>query len=363
VILAAVAVLAGALAAPPRRALLDAWDAYVTSFVSPDGRTIDAEAGAITTSEGQAYGMLRAAWADDAGTFARLRTWTRDNLQAGDPVALPAWKWGARPDGSWGVLDPNSASDADQLLAYAWLVAAERWDRPALRDDARALLARIWRDQVAEVGPYRVLLPGTWAREGGTVRLNPSYFLPFAWRAFALADPERPWSALLDDGYALLASTAGPAGLHPDWAWIDASTGAPVAPSDPKLGDFGFEAFRLVWALGADALWYEEPRARALLEAMDVLPRTYRAERRLPAVLSTAGEARVPWSYPGMYGALLPGWAVSAPREARLLYRRELAPRRAAKAWGRPTDYYAMNWIWFGLALWSGLAVPPERAR
>lgn len=360
--LAAAAVVATALAAPSRSALRDEWDDYVAAFVSPDGRVIDAEAGAITTSEGQAYGMLRAVWADDPDTFARLRTWTRDNLQGGDLAALPAWKWGARPDGTWGVLDANPASDADQLVAYAWLVAAERWDRPALRTDARALLARIWRDEVTEVGPYRVVLPGPWAREAATVRLNPSYFLPFAWRSFAEVDPERPWAELIDDGYALLALTAGPAGLAPDWVWLDAATATVLPPNDPKLGDFGFEAFRVVWTLAAEAKWYREERALGLLQAMDVLPRTYRAEGRLPAVLSTGGEARVDWSYPGMYGALLPGWAVAFPAEARRLYRRELAPARAATGWGRPSDYYARNWIWFGLALWSGLAVPPERA-
>jgi len=361
VILALAAALT-ADAAPAPSVLRGAWATYVDRFVSADGRTIDAEAGGITTSEGQAYGMVRAAWADDPATFARLRTWTTNNLQGGDAAALPAWKWGRRDDGAWGVLDPNPASDADQLLAYALLLGADRWEMPALREDAVRLLARLWEQEVGTAGPYRVLLPGPWAVDGQTVRLNPSYFLPFAWRAFAVADPAHPWASLIDDGYTVLARTSGPAGLPPDWVWLDAATGdtLPVPAAEAALGNFGFEAFRVVWTLAAEVRWYGEPRARALLEGMDILPRSWRGSGRVPAILSTAGDPQVDWSYPGMYGALLPAWEEVSRRDARALYRTRLAPRHAGGAWGRPTDYYAQNWIWFGLALWSGLATPPE---
>lgn len=357
---AALGIVGLAAANPTNGELRGAWRDYLNAFVSADGRVIDPSAEDITTSEGQAYGMLRAAWVGDRVSFERLRRWTRDNLQGGDDAALPAWRWGARPDGSWGILDNNPASDADQLLAYALLVAEARWRDPDLRRQAVSVLANVWTAEVSQAGPYRVLLPGTWAVGTDPVRINPSYFLPFAWRVFATVDPARPWGELVGDGYDVLDATLGPAGLPPDWAWLDATTGASVAPpvGQEELGRFGMEAFRLTWTLAAEVRWYGEPRAKALLERMDGLRTRWSADGAVPAILDPSGNAAVEWSYLGAYGAYLPAWALVAPEDARRLYRREIRPKRAGGAWGRADDYYAQNWVWFGLALWSGLATP-----
>ena len=32
--------------------------------------------------------------------------------------------------------------------------------------------------------------------------------------------------------------------------------------------------------------------------------------------------------------------------------------RRQVAPWGEARDYYGQNWIWFGLALWAGVATP-----
>ncbi len=348
-------------APPPARAeLVAAWRVYTKRFVSDDGRVIDPRTADATTSEGQAYGMLRAVWIGDRRRFDRMRAWTRNNLQGGDPTALSAWKWGRRGDGTWGVLDPSPASDADQLHAYALLLAADRWDAPELKATARGLLARIWDVEVTQAGQYRVVAPGPWALGLPELRVNPSYFLPFAWRAFAVVDPERPWARLVDDGYDVLAATLTPAGLPPDWAWLDVVTGAPVPPpaGQEALGHFGFEAFRVAWTLAAEARWHDEPRARALLARMGTLNKAWRETGAIPAVVQPTGEGAVGWSYLGLYGALVPAWDVAHGTDAGILYALEILPRRDGGAWGEPDDYYAQNWVWFGLALWSGVATP-----
>jgi endoglucanase len=363
--------------APGRDALLSDWRRYVSSFVQADGRVIDRAGADISTSEGQAYALVRAAWCDDRGTFDRVLRWTRDNLQTGDAARLPAWKWGRHADGTWALLDPSPAADADQWMAYALLLAAERWRAPAYREQAVALLARVWDEETQRVGPWRVVLPGPWARTAGAsdpagppsseepvqqrVQLNPSYWLPFAWRRFAAADPARDWRSLVDDGYAALDACRQPSGLPPDWCWLDARSGRPVPPPEGRADTlaFGFEAFRVGWTLAAEVRWHGDVRARAALEPFGRLADQWTSGRAIPAVIAPDGSARESWGYLGLYGALLPAWAAVRPRAVDAIYADEVRAVREGTPNPRDArDYYAHNWVWMGLALWGGLATP-----
>src|SRR5512135_1594325 len=42
-----------------------------------DGRVVELDEGGVTTSEGQAYAMLRAVWANDRETFEAVWGWTK----------------------------------------------------------------------------------------------------------------------------------------------------------------------------------------------------------------------------------------------------------------------------------------------
>jgi endoglucanase len=293
---------------------------------------------------------------EDRRTFDRLLRWTTDNLQAGDPSRLPAWKWGQRPDGSWGVLDALPASDADTWMAWALILAHRRFGGRDHLERARALVTRIWSDEVVEHAGRHILLPGPWAKGGEPLRLNPSYWLPFAWRAFATMDAEHPWPQLVDDVWGLWGECMQPSGLPPDWCYLDAS-GRPTLPpeGDEAHLNFGFEAFRVGWTLAAEERWSDEPRAAGLGTAFRALYRRWRSEGSLPGVLAPDGTAREDWDYLGMYGALLPLWG---GRRAQQVYSATIAPRAAAWGWGEEDDYYSQNWVWFGLALQTGVAVP-----
>lgn len=348
-------ILTAALAASP--SLDNTWRGYARRFIQRDGRVIDHRDQAVSTSEGQAYALIRAVWIDDPKTFGRVLRWTRDNLQSGDPGALPAWRWGAREDGSWGVLDAQPAADADQWMAYALLLAAERWSEPTYADQARALLAAIWSAEVLQHPTAGwVMLPGPWAADAETLRVNPSYFLPFAWRRFAAADPERPWGALLDNSYTILNALMDGGRLPPDWAEWDAEAGRWEA-----VGPFGYEAFRLAWTLAAEARWYGEARALVLLGEMQSLQQRWQADGKLPAELDVETLDGIGEEYPGLYGALLPAWGVTASHDAATLFQVELAPRKTTRGWADEDDYYGNNWTWMGVALWQGLALPELR--
>ncbi len=338
--------------------LRDTWTAYRRVYVSADGRVIDYRNGSISTSEGQAYALVRALWVGDRPTFDLVLGWTLRNLQAGELDRLPAWKWGQSPEGAWGVLDAQPASDADQLIIWALLGAADLWEDAGYRARARALFEPLWEQEVAEVGDRLVLLPGPWARGGDPVRINPSYLMPFVWRDFARADPGRPWTRLLDDGYRLLADCRSPSGLPVDWCYLDATTAKVVPAPEAAHADFGFEAFRVGWTLAAEVKWHRERRARALLGAfVNLLSRPARPVK-VPGVIHPDGSAAVDWEYPGMEGALVPAWAIRRPAAARRMWEERIVPLRAEHGWGDPNDYYGQNWIWFGLALWQSKERP-----
>src|SRR5262249_26754738 len=162
------------------------------------------KADSLSTSEGQAYAMLRAAWIADRATFDKAWRWSRDNLVSGvRPDHLMAWKWGARGNGTWGVIDAAFASDADEDAALALLMAWKRWNEPAYLSEARLILDDLWSRATVVAGGRRQLLAGERLCEGSSCRLNPSYAAPYAYRIFARHDPAHAWNELVDSSYAL----------------------------------------------------------------------------------------------------------------------------------------------------------------
>jgi endoglucanase len=102
------------------------WRSYVAGFMDNQIRVIDHDAGDRTTSEGQPYGMFFALAANDRSHFDGLLRWTEQNLADGAlSTHLPAWLWGHEAKNQWGVLDHNSASDADLWMAYTLLEAGK----------------------------------------------------------------------------------------------------------------------------------------------------------------------------------------------------------------------------------------------
>jgi len=341
------------------RALLDeSWTQYKKRFIQNDGRVIDRKANGISTSEGQAYAMLRAVWMNDRTTFDRALRWADDNLNAGARGdRLYGWKWGQRTDGQWGVIDPVTASDADQLIAYALILGHRRWKDSGYGHRASALLQDIWQVEVTIIRGKPYLLPGDWKESGRQLKINPSYYLPFAYRAFATLDPKHPWEKLIDSTYRVLRTCRSTVGLPTDWCFLDANSGALSIPMDiqDRTGDFGYEALRVYWNLAADARWHKEPRADQLLGEFGWLYRYWVLQSALPAVITVGGIPRQQHESLALYGAILPAMARFEPAQTTVLYQTKIANLYHVGLWGDPDDYYAQNWVWFGLALLGDL--------
>ncbi|MBB5412197.1 MULTISPECIES: cellulose synthase complex periplasmic endoglucanase BcsZ [unclassified Paraburkholderia] len=317
-----------------------AWQSFVQRFVQADGRVIDYSTPAQqTTSEGQSYALFFALVANDRATFDKLLGWTRANL-AGNQfdaqnLRLPAWQWGKKPDGSYGVLDPNSASDSDLWIAYDLLQAGRLWHNPAYTQLGQALAERIAHDEVANLsGLGPMLLPGAQGfRNGNVTRLNPSYLPLPVLRALAHEVPDGPWAKLADNAYQFV-KTVSPQGFAPDWAaW---QNGRFVV--DPKNGDVGsYDAIRVyLWAgLASPA----DPLAKPWLGALGGM-RAKVAQNGFPPekVSSTTGAAsgEGPLSY---WGALAPYFKTLGDEHGLGLARTRLAALDANVP-GREPVYY-----------------------
>lgn len=348
-------------------ALTDLWREYKDTYLdAASRRTIDHQAGGITTSEGQSYTMLRAAWMDDQATFADSWQWTKDNLQRDD--YLMAWRFGERADGSFGIQydlgGGNTATDADVDIAFALLMAYSRWKDDAYLYDALPVIQSIWEKEVVLVGGEPVLVANDLERDNAQrVLLNPSYFAPYAYRVFANVDPDRDWLGLVDNTYALLEDlnrqpldADRSAGLPPDWVYLDRRTGDFSAASGNLTTRFSYDALRLPWRLALDNIWYGEERARRLLERQAVLAREWTRGNRLVAAYNRDGTPAVTYEAPAMYGGAMGYFAVVQPDLAPEVYADALLPLYDADTGGltEPLGYYDSNWVWFGMALYLG---------
>jgi endoglucanase len=320
------------------------WPAYrlfVERVVQADGRVVDRSTDAQqTTSEGQSYAMFFALVANDRATFDRLLGWTRTNLSANqfdaNNLRLPAWQWGKRQDGSFGVMDPNSASDSDLWIAYDLFQAGRLWKEPMYTKLAYALATQIVKQEIVDLpGLGPMLLPGPQGfRVGDITRLNPSYLPLPVLRGLAHEMPDGPWAKLAQNAAKMIRVTS-PRGYAPDWAAYQ--NGQFVV--DPKNGDVGsYDAIRVyLWAGMASS---SDPLARAWLDALGGMHQSVAQTGFPPEKVSTisgAASGEGPLSY---WGALAPYFKALNDERGLGLARTHLEALVAPPGAGREPVYY-----------------------
>jgi endoglucanase len=341
--------------APPPL-LLESWRVYVQRFIQDDGRVIDHSASGISTSEGQAYAMLRAVWVGDRPVFDQTLRWALNNLNSGiRNDHLWAWKWGKDPQGKWGVLDKAFASDADQDAALALILASRIWNNEQYAEQARAMLGDLWTSGTVEVGGRRYLLAGDSLCKGSACRINPSYYAPYAYRVFAGFDPSLKWAGLVDTSFDLLRTVSrfSDTGLPPDWAQLDTKTGE-IARSSEKDSAFSYDAFRVYWRVEFDRELFRDPRADEYLrESLHWITAEWERQQKLPAVISPAGKPLVDYESLEMLSALM-----CATHDAAMQRRLEGAYSKGI--WSDGSRYYLQNWAWFGTAVYDGYLGPMQ---
>ena len=232
------------------------WNAFKQTFIDPAGRVVDAgSADHRTVSEGQAYGLFFALVANDRPTFDRLLAATRDSLARGDLTKhLPAWLWGRRSGGGFGVLDDNSASDADLWLAYSLLQAGRLWHERRFTALGTSIARQILSKETAQLpGLGWTILPGAhgFHVDKATWRLNPSYLPPQVLGGIAAALPgQYRWRAVIASSLRVLRETA-PHGFAPDWVLYRQDDGPRgFVPDDASHAEGSYNAIRVYLWLG-----------------------------------------------------------------------------------------------------------------
>jgi endoglucanase len=337
------------------------WEAFVARFMQEDGRIVDLTFDGKTTSEGQSYALFFALVANQRERFDALLQWTSENLAGGRlGERLPAWLWGRREDGSWGVKDENAAADADLWIAYSLLEAARLWNAPEYEVTGRKVLALIREKDVADAGRAgTVLLPGPIGFElaGRRFRLDPGYMPGFMLNYLHGLDPEGPW----DDVWRSqmdLASQIFRAGVAPDLYVVDSH--GRVGPDTEREPSGSYDAIRVyLWAGMAG------PDQHELLDLLDGFAKLMHADSMPPEKVDprTGRVTSSGFSPLGFSGAVLP--YLSALGEERLLDRqlRRLRTAAARARRGEATHYYDQVLILFGKGWLDGQYRIDERGR
>jgi endoglucanase len=241
-----------ALAARAPTTVWPLWDQYKLQFVKPDGRIVDWDSGARTTSEGQAYSLFFSLVANDRPAFDGILAWTETHLAQGSlRNNLPAWLWSPTSPTAGAVADSNSASDADLWIAYTLIQAGRVWHEPNYTNLGRSLAERIAREETGLLpGTGYMLLPGRdgFRTEPGTMTLNPSYLPLQLLAALARELPTGPWRSIASSLPQLLAPDIGH-GFAMDWVVFRAGSGFSATAVAPGLPGGSYDAIRVyLWA-------------------------------------------------------------------------------------------------------------------
>lgn len=325
------------------------WRAFSHHFIQSDGRVLaDESPQRYSTSEGQAYALFFSLVANDRSEFDRLLIWTRDNLIAGElGTRLPAWQWGKRADGTWGVVDQNSASDADSWLAYTLFEAGRLWHEPRYTAQGNQVLANIRVHLIRDIPSMGwMLMPaeiGFNLSEGGA-NFNPSYYPVQLLRAFVNADPAGPWGDVIENSVKMI-KYASPKGYAPDWVAYIPGQGYTQDPHYGAIGSYDAIRVYLWWGMLAK----QDPvaaRLRTILYGMNLL---IPGKEMAPPLSVNAKTGEISGiGPPGFSAALLPYFATMENKLALHLQNERLIAHRRGGLIGQYPRYYDQVLTLFG---------------
>ncbi|ACC71553.1 Cellulase [Paraburkholderia phymatum STM815] len=326
------------------------WERYAQQQISKDGRIVEPGKGDRTTSEAQAYAMFFAVVGDDRVRFDSLLNWALAHTWAttGHP---PAWLWAKRADGTFDVLDDNSATDADLWMAYAMLEAARRWSEPRYRALGLRLLDQItatevvWQDETSAF-----LIPGRlgFRLSEHAYLVNPSYAPIQLLRRFIKEQPHGPWVSVLNHQVDLLVASA-PQGFVPDWYRFDTFKGYMLEPSKGPTG--GFDAVRTyMWAGMLDPT---DPARGEVIPALSGMADLVAQTGRMPLYVNIESGETFDEGSAGFRAAVIPLLFVTGHPSAASRLAQETKVMQQAREWDG-LHYYDRNLLLFAAGWLEG---------
>lgn len=220
-----------------------------------------------TVSEGISYGMMIAVMMDDQESFDAFfryaERWSNEN-------GLMCWYVNAAGTKALGT---GGASDADEDIAWALLLASQKWGRGgSLGESYEALgcrqIRRIYEFEVDHDKWPDMFLPGDEWR--GRNVFNPSYFAPYQYRLFGeVTDNVAGWGRVIDRGYEIIdrclnqESGNSENGLVPAWCTFE---GVPVEAFPGAEQNYQTDSARFPFRMALDFAESRDERAKQYLD-------------------------------------------------------------------------------------------------
>jgi endo-1,4-beta-D-glucanase Y len=225
-----------------------------------------------TVSEGQGYGMiivaLMAGYEPEAQKiFDGLWEFSRKYPSKSDS-RLMGWQVPPDPGGS------DSAFDGDADIAYGLLLADRQWGsqgRINYRAEAKEVIAGIYESTIGPDSHLPMLGDWTSPKGGQYNQYTPrsSDFMPANFRAYGRATPNLAWAEVISSSQAAISSLQArhspTTGLLPDFIEPASPSNHTPQPADPNFlegpndGAYYYNAGRVPWRLGTDALLNNDP--------------------------------------------------------------------------------------------------------
>ena len=216
-----------------------------------------------TVSEGIGYGMLIAVYMNEQTVVDGLWKYEQNYLGMNGLM-----DWYISADGSQ-RLGTGAASDADEDMAWALLMADRQWGGKGTLNDTYLNIAK---QQITlvynnEIFQDKLLKPGdNW---GDWTTVNASYFAPSYYRVFATVSGNSKWNDVLKTVYDtitnLLNANNGNTtnGLVPAWSTSDGVPNNNVWMDGKAPTNYQYDSCRTPFRIGLDYCFNSEPLAQA----------------------------------------------------------------------------------------------------
>ncbi len=217
-------------------------------------------------TEGMSYGMMIAVQLDHREEFARLWNWAKTHMQFADGPWKGYFAWQCDETGKKKGRSP--ASDGEEYFTMALFFAANRWNMPAYRAEADAILHAMLHKEEDNGGIVDTAHNMFDRKEKQVVFVpngdaatftDPSYHLPAfydLWSRWAKGDKEF-WRDAAATSRAFFKKAAHPVtGLFPDYAKFDGTPTTAPWDKENHSNNFLFDAFRVGGNIGMDYAWF-----------------------------------------------------------------------------------------------------------
>ncbi|MCL5090725.1 MAG: glycosyl hydrolase family 8 [Patescibacteria group bacterium] len=341
--------------------LHQSWVFFKKNFIKNYGQVIDPNNNDATTSEGQAYTMLRAVWEDDQATFDGVWQWTKDHLQYRLDDKLLSWLW-VKGEKDYQLGDSASATDADEDIALALLIAYKKWGEEKYLSQAKEIINDIWKKEVVSINGHYLLVAGTDNKKRNGYLVNPSYFSPASYQIFARIDASHPWNQLADDSYWALnkITSQGNNKIFLPQNWVVINENWQISSASPyieKNSDFyGFDSFRITWRLALDVVWFNNPKAKNYLKKVSpFFTNQWLNKGNFASLYDLSGQEQSDYQNLSTATGALATLSITNPEMAKDIFQKLYKETFDFNEgfWKDKNDYYDQSWGWFASAIYS----------